>query len=246
MRISSRYGFAFLCTPKCASTSIEEAISGTCNIRFGGHPNIKHIDAETFTSFVLAAHKQLLPSKVIESFCLIREPVEWIESWYRFRMKEVFQRPNHPNFKNYTGNIDFNDFVAAVIANGVRPAYANLSTQYDFVTLANGEIGLDYIFPMERLDLISEFLTRKIRMPIEIPVRNVSPKVPVQLDPELEGELRRYLRRDIALYDFVKAHGVFKKALHSDELAAALAESMSPGDEHTPKTPERVSTDNKQ
>jgi len=224
MRISSRYGFAFLCTPKCASTSIEEAISGICNIRFGGHPSIKHIDAETYTSYILPAHRSLLPPKIIESFCLIREPFEWIESWYRFRMKETFQKPNRPNFRNYTGNISFDEFVNALISDGVRPAFANLSTQLDFVSLASGEIGVDYIFPMEQLDLVSEFLQQKTRMRIEIPVRNVSPKVAVQLEPELEEGLRHYLRKDIALYDFIKAQGVFKKAVHSEALAAKLAE----------------------
>ena len=222
MQMSTRYGFAFLCMPKCASTSIEAAIKKFCNINFSGHPTIKHINAQVFSESILAAHQKLVPSSNIESFCLIREPLEWIESWYRFRTRDQLKDPRHPNHKNYTGNISYNDFIKEYISEGKRKSFANLRTQYKFLSLNNGQIGVDHIIPMDRLDLVTNLLSEKLEQKIKIRKKNVSPRVPVPLERGIEEKLRQYLAKDIAVYEFVMNHEKFNKALHSDKLFATL------------------------
>ncbi len=221
MRISTRFGFAFLCTPKCASTSIEAAINDYCNISFLGHNKLKHINARTYTEKVIPLHKHLFPSLNVESFCLIREPLEWIQSWYRYRSRAALQNPNHRNHRNYTGNISYDEFVESYIADGTRPPFASIRTQYDFIRLDNGDIGVDHIMPLDRMDLVADFILEKTGSRIKLPHKNVSPhkKSELTLDKGLVEKLRKHLRNDIALYSLVKKHGTFNRVLHGKEFS---------------------------
>jgi len=220
--MSTKYGIAFLCMPKCASTSIEKAIQPFCNINFSGHPKLKHINAQLFSETIFSAHKKLLPNVEIESFSLIRDPLERMESRYRYKTRDEIKNPNHPNHRNYTGGMSYNEYIKEYISEGKRKPFANLASQYDFLTMTNGEIGVDHIMPMNRLDLVADFLSKKIGREIEIPHENISPKFSTSLDHELEKQLRQYLAEEIVMYEFIKGHGKFNKALHSDKLLAAL------------------------
>lgn len=161
-------------------------------------------------------HRKLFPSKKIESFCLIRDPHEWIESWYRYRSRDDLKNPKHPNHKNFTGNISYDEFIDAYISKGARPSFANLGTQYNFMKLDTGEIGVDYIFSMDRVDLVIEFIKKITNKDIKIPLTNISPKINTELGAALKEQLNEYLKIDIALYNLVKSEGKFNKTLHQD------------------------------
>ena len=222
MKISTRFGFAFLCTPKCASTSVEAAIENFCNIRFSGHKKLKHLNARVYTEKILPLHQHLLPSVNIESFCLIREPVERMKSWYRYRSRKQLKNPNHPNHKNYTGNMSYEEFITSWLATDKRPRAVKLQTQYDFVRLRDGGIGVDHIMSMDRIDLLTDFLLEKTGEKINMPRKNISRRknIELTLDKELEEKLNQHLRNDFALYELVKKHGRFEKALHAQEFSA--------------------------
>jgi len=222
MQISVKHGFAFLCMPKCVSTSIEVVIRQYCNTNLSATPAPKHIDAQGFAESILSTHQKLYPSSHIESFCLIREPLERMESWYRYRSRNELKNPRHPNHKRYTGNISYNDFIQQYISKDKKKSFTKLKTQYRFLILHNGQIGIDHILPMDRMDLVNDFLSKKIGKKIKIPFKNVSPKMPLSLDRKLEEKLREYLTKDQIIYDFVKNNGKYNKALHSENLSALL------------------------
>tara|TARA_B110000285_G_scaffold231454_1_gene300213 strand:+ start:60 stop:695 length:636 start_codon:yes stop_codon:yes gene_type:complete len=208
--------------PKCASTSIERAISTLCNINFSGRARIKHINAQIFTEKILSAHQALLPSIQIESFCVMREPLQWIESWYKYRSREKFKKEHN---RNYTGHISYNDFITEYISKGTRKPFAKIRTQYDFLKLRNGEIGIDLIFPLENMGLVEQFLFEKTNSKIIIPRINQSPtKDMTQLPPELEDALRQHLAKDIVVYNFIKKHKTFQNSQHGEEFMERLAE----------------------
>ena len=219
MQISTKHGFTFLCTPKCASTSITAAIGEFCNISYLGHPKLKHVNARFYSSAILPALKQLLPSVKLESFCLMRDPLKRIESWYSYGSRKALKNTEHKNHRNYTGDISFDDFVEKLLSSNIP---LNLQTQYDFMRLDNGSIGVDRIFLMDQIEAVSDYSVEKTGKNIVIPTINVSKKRAVRLDSELEGKLRHYLRMDIKLYDFVKRHGGFERLIHSDELDGVI------------------------
>jgi hypothetical protein len=191
--------------PKAASTSVEAALKEHCDIVFSGHPKVKHIDAQTYSSNI----RPLLPHpKRIESFCLIRSPLEWLESWYRYRSRKELMAPESPNHKNYTGHLSYDEFVTAYLSEAtIRPTFARLQNQYKFVQLRNGAIGVDRIFCMDRLDLVSEYLSHKIGRDVSIDFKNRSPKRISVLDPKIKKKLKEHLVKDIALYEAVRKNG---------------------------------------
>ena len=208
MLISIEHGFTFLCVPKSASTSIQSAIRGYCDIIFSGHPKVKHVDAQTYSDNILP----LLPSpKKIESFCVMRPPLEWLESWYRYRSRNELMSPEHPNHKNYTGNVSYNEFVKAYLSKGIQPHYARLASQYRFMQLINGEIGVDRIFTIDRMDLVSQYLSNKVGEKVFIDFENRSSPKSIELDQTLKKNLQDHLAHDIALYKAVKQSGELTK-----------------------------------
>jgi hypothetical protein len=208
--------------PKCASTSIESAISKFCNIKYSGHPKLKHINSKVFSEQILTIHQKLVPSSKIESFCLMRDPLEWVRSWYRYRARDELKSPKHPNHKHYTGNISYREFIQEYTSKEKRAPFATLSTQYQFVSLNKDKIGVDHIIPMDNFDLVSSFLSEKIGRKIKIPNKNTSPKIPAPLEPDLERKLHKHLEKDLILYNFAKLNGKFNKAIHSENLSALL------------------------
>ncbi|MDA7737876.1 sulfotransferase family 2 domain-containing protein [bacterium] len=225
MQISTEHGLAFLCMAKCASTAIESAITDYCNIKFSGRTSIKHINAQVFNDHILAAHKKLVRSSHIESVCMIRDPLDWIESWYRYRSRNQLMSPKSPQHAKYTGNVSYNEFLLEYMSKGKRKPFAQLSTQYNFLSLASGRIGLDRIIPFDNFKLLNQFFSEKFGHEIEITLKNTSPRIPISLDSDVEEKLRQYLAKDIAVYDFVKEHGQYIKALHSDKLYAVLQDT---------------------
>jgi len=172
--------------PKCASTSIEVAIKPHCNINYAGHPILKHMDARTFNKWVLPPCEQANPH--IESICLMRDPLDWIESWYRYRTRDGLIR-----HKNYTGDISYNEFITRYIA-----GETGIDNQFNF------QIGIDRIIPLTRIDLFSKFISKKIGTKIVIPKLNVSPGKRTYLDPILKKNLIKHLSKDINLYKSIE------------------------------------------
>jgi len=222
MLISTTHRFAFLCTPKCASTSIEDAIRSVCNIRFSGTPGIKHINARQYSTHLAPLLKKIAPAEKIESFCLFRDPFDWIESWYRYRTRDEVKNPSHPRKNAYTGNISYSEFIEAYLSEkSKRPAFAALGTQFDFVRSNTGSIAVDHIFQLDRLDMVRTFLSEKTGTEIVIPFKNVSPKMTLELDKDLKARLLEHFKRDIELYNFIKSEGVFHKKLHGEKIKVA-------------------------
>ncbi len=222
MQISTVHNFAFLCSPKCASTSIESAIKPLCHINMSQRGEVKHINAEMYNKHLVPLFDAIIPENKISSFCTIREPFDWIESWYKFRTRDKIKDPTNPYHKNYTGKVSYNEFIEAFIAPGQRPPYADLPSQFDFISTSEKKIGIDYLFPVDRLDLVAEFIAKKSGKQIIIPVKNMSPSADTPLDPILRRKLAEHLKDDIALYNVVNRVGIFQTCIHEELFIDAL------------------------
>jgi len=137
-------------------------------------------------------------------------------------MKDALKNPEHPAHKNYTGNVSYDEFIELYLTKGKRPSFAHLSSQFNFMKLQDGSIGVDRIFPMNRLDLITSYLSDKLGVEINIPMQNVSPKKAIQLDCRLESLLREHLKNDIKLYELVKHNEGYNKKLHLNEFSTLI------------------------
>jgi hypothetical protein len=88
MMASLRFGFIVLSMPKCASTSLQQALTPVCDVRFKDH--MKHVNwafVEEWVLPMLKARRAPAPFQP-RVFCLVRDPVEWLYSWYRYSWDE--------------------------------------------------------------------------------------------------------------------------------------------------------------
>ena len=202
MQLSTKFGFAFLCMPKCASTSIEKEIKNYCNVNISGYPGLKHINAINFHKHILSFHKKVFPKKKIEIFCMMREPIQWAHSWYRYRTRSELRSPRNPAHSNYTGNMDFNEFVEGVLQKK-QESFARIGMQSKFMCLADGSSGVDHIFPVEDMSRVESYLSGKIGKAVKIDASNVSPVKKFELDNELQAKLQIYFAKDYSLYNSI-------------------------------------------
>ncbi len=134
-----------------------------------------------------------------EVVCVVREPVDWLASWWRYRSREELADPSKRNHRNYAGHLSFEQFVR-VYMDGEDQS-AQVGRQAKFVQPRSGEAGVDRLFRYDRLDLLVEYLCEKVGEEVEIGTSNVSPRRSFSLSEACERELRAFFAPEYRLYD---------------------------------------------
>lgn len=182
----------FLATPKTGSTAIEMALESLASAALQRPAALKHTDIGTYGRHLgpwLAAQT----GEAFTTVALMREPVEWLRSWYRFKLRDDHEDPGHA-----MEGIGFADF-AAQYARPEGPAQLGIGSQAAFLT--EGPARVDRIFRYEQIDAFVDFLEGRLDCAIELPRINVPPSVDVNLPGDAEAELRLAMAADLALYD---------------------------------------------
>lgn len=181
----------FLATPKAGSTAIEMALESLASAALQRPGALKHTDIGAYRRFVgpwLAAQT----GEAFTTVALMREPVDWLRSWYRFKLRDDDDDPQHP-----MDGVTFPDF-AARYAQAGGPGDLGIGSQSDFLT--DGTTQVDRIFRYEEIDGFVDFLEGRLDCAIELPRINVPPSVDVRLPASAEASLRAAMADDLALY----------------------------------------------
>lgn len=182
----------FLATPKAGSTAVETALEPLANVAVQRPAALKHADLRTYRRHI----EPWLHSVTGEKFttiALMREPIGWLRSWYRFRLRDDGEDPNHAMI-----GLNFADFAQAY-ADPAGPDIARVGAQADFLTAEADRI--DRIFRYEDMEAFTHFLEDRLDCAISLPRVNVPPAVDVSLNAQQESLLRKVMARDFALYD---------------------------------------------
>ena len=126
---------------------------------------------------------------------VIREPVDWLGSWYRYR-----QRPGMEGHRNSTHDISFDDFVLAYMK-GQRPGFANVGSQFKFLERQPNGTGVTHLFRYEDQAGLQTFLQDRLGVTFELGQENVSPARDLNLSADVEKRFRRKFAEEFALYD---------------------------------------------
>lgn len=181
----------FLATPKAGSTAIEAALEGLANVAVQRPAALKHADLRTYRRHI----EPWLHSATGDRFttvALMREPIGWLRSWYRFRLRDDDEDPDHA----MTG-VSFAEFAAAYArADGL--AAAHVGTQSDFLTDADDRV--DRIFRYEDMETFTHFLEDQLDCALSLPRVNVPPAVDVSLSGDQEALLHKVMEGDLQLY----------------------------------------------
>ena len=124
----------------------------------------------------------------------MREPIDWLGSWYRYRMREIEESDQS------TAGMDFAGFIEAYLS-PEPPRFAAVGTQSGFLCDPNGFLLVDRVFRYEALTSFVHFLEDTLGCEITLPHMNVSPKAPMTLPEDLRRRAMKVLANDYAIYN---------------------------------------------
>jgi hypothetical protein len=190
MLVFWRQRLVFLATPKTASTSIEEALAPIAAVVVVRPPHLKHTTVRNYRRLVAP---YLGDSGDFQLVALMREPRDWLGSWFRYR-----QRMERKDAKSTRG-MSFDAFVAAYCQKQ-QPEFAEVGAQAMFLA-APAHKPVDHIFRYENMGGFVAFMNQRLGCDLRIPQSNVSPAQDLSLSAATEARLREKCARDFALYD---------------------------------------------
>lgn len=194
MLIFWKQRLVILATPKTGSTALEAALAPLA-LAIDRPPELKHTPGYRFQRLVRPWLQNSAGGAPFEAVALMREPVDWLGSWYRFRARaELDGTPRS------TAGLSFADFARAYRAEP-RPAFADVGGQAKFLSGIDGAgLGVDRVFRYEAMADFVAFLEARLETRIRLARLNVSPPGPVELPaPELAA-LRAHLAPEYAIY----------------------------------------------
>lgn len=184
----------FLAVPKTGTTAIEGALAPRAAMVLRDPPHLKHSPVYRYRRF-LAPFFEKAGGQQMETMAVIRHPVDWLSSWYRYR-----RRDDLAGQPNSTRGMTFDAFVAEY-ARGKPAAFANVGSQAKFLSDAEGRIAVDHLFRYEAPDRITGFLSERLSHRFELPRLNVSPPMEVSLSAATETKLRRKCAPEFAAWE---------------------------------------------
>ncbi|MBK5927540.1 hypothetical protein [Rhodobaculum claviforme] len=182
----------FLATPKTGSTAIEAALDGLSSFSILRPPAAKHTDAARYRRFV-GPFLRASAGAEFTTVALMREPQDWLASWYRFRQGE-----EGPDADGAAQGLGFDRFVRDHMADPVPP-HADVGSQAAFLKGPDG--GVDRVFAYEDIDRFVAFLEDRLDCGITLPRLNVSPDAALEIEPDTVARLRRHAAADYAMWE---------------------------------------------
>jgi hypothetical protein len=181
-----------LATPKTGSTAIEAALESLSAVSIQRPPALKHTNVARFHRF-MGPYLEAAAGEPFTVVALMREPRDWLGSWYRYR-----QREDIPDEGKSTGSISFDTFVTDWCRDP-QPAHAAVGSQVRFLCPPNGKRA-DRVFRYEAIEDFIDFLEDRLDFQIILPRLNVSPVAPMDLSPRTQALLAEKAFEDFAFY----------------------------------------------
>ena len=210
MLIGLQHRFIFVANTKSASTAIESALRPHAEIHHGGTPARKHIALRC----ALKEYADLFARPGMEAekffkFGVMREPIDWIGSWFRYRKRKDARNSLPPamSFAEFWARGDWN----------VTRRDGRRNLQREKFTAADGTVLADVILPYHGLAEQFPVLCAHLGMRAALARHNVSPKpaATVEIPPPLREELHAFYAEDYALFerlDEINAAGMARLA----------------------------------
>lgn len=173
-----------LSQPKTGTTALDSALGPRASIAVNSPPEMKHTGYRKFMKFVAPwiQAQTGLARKNYEVVAVMREPIDWLGSWYRYRTREELSGGSGERAGNYTGNISFEQFVLDVCKpKGEQPSYARMNSPCGVALAGERSIGVDRLFPYEDMSGLYELIEARTGKSVETKKMNVSPAMPLEL-----------------------------------------------------------------
>lgn len=184
-----------LSVPKTGTTALEKALSSQAAIVVSDPPELKHAPVYRYNRFFRPMFERACKEENIETVAVMREPVSWLGSWYRFRRRDFMkERPNS------THDVSFDEFVEAYIR-GDKPSFSNVGSQAKFLEPRPNGTSVTHLFRYEDQPKLIGFLEKRLSTQIVLSRENVSPVMELNLSPRIETQLRQKCADEFELYE---------------------------------------------
>lgn len=176
--------------PKTGTTALHHALGSSADLALRGP--LKHMS-------VRAAHRRILPLveganlSMPEGFAVIREPVDWLHSWYRYRTRLPANDPKS------TSGLSFNEFAEAYLRDE-RPVFASVGQQSRHLS-GDGVLAPIHLFPHDQMDIAVDFLFLRLGFEFSLGWHNESPELEMDLSSQNREKLMQQFEPDLELYD---------------------------------------------
>lgn len=184
----------FLAVPKTGSTAYHSALAARASLVITDPPELKHAPLYRYDRFIRPIYDKICNTE-LETLAVVREPVSWLGSWYRYR-----QRPFLQGKPNSTAGISFDAFVLAYLK-GDRPAFADVGSQTRFLQPRPDGAPVTHLFRHDQPERLDHFLAERLGGAVETRRENASPVQALDLSPGVEKRLRRKCAAEFDLYE---------------------------------------------
>lgn len=195
MLISVEKRFVFIANTKTASTSIEQTLMDHAEIVRTGSPMRKHIALHRALEVYdfLFSQPEYTPDSFLK-FGVMRDPIDWISSWFRYRKGNHVQSP-------LPADMTFSDFWANKDWNLIRPDGGKFLQRHMFCN-PQGHLITDLVIPYQHLARDFQTLCESLGIQAPLERKNVSKITQDQVIPDdLLEEVQTFYERDYALFD---------------------------------------------
>ncbi len=198
MMIFFKERLALLSVPKTGTTAFQAALRNRADLVISDPPELKHAPLYRYNRWIRPMFEKVCGAE-LEVAAVMREPVSWLGSWYRYR-----QRPALDGNPNSTKDVGFGDFLHAY-CKGKPPAFANVGSQAKFLEAQPNGCKVSHLFRYEDQDALKQFLEFRLDVEIRLERKNVSPQASLTLSPEAQNHVRRKRAAEFELYDSIPA-----------------------------------------
>lgn len=187
---------AFLSVPKTGTTAYEKALAPRADMVISNPPMLKHAPVYRYNRFLRPMFLKVCDVE-LELMAVMREPISWLGSWYRYR-----RRPFMEGKPNNTFDVSFDDFVLAYMK-GNKPGFADVGSQLKFMESQPNGTGITHHFRYEDQARLQGFLEERLDCKLSLGRENVSPAMDLTLSPSIEKRFRRKFAAEFDLYDSI-------------------------------------------
>ena len=185
-----------LSVPKTGTSAYQEALQTRADLAITNPPELKHAPLYRYNRWIRPMFARVCSAE-LDVAAVMREPVSWLGSWYRFR-----QRPFLDGKTTSTRGLSFDDFVRDY-CKGQQPEHANVGSQAKFLEAQKNGCRVTHLFRYEDQPRLQQFLQDRLGVELTLQQRNVSPAMDLTLSPEINALYRRKKPDEFALYDSI-------------------------------------------
>lgn len=189
-----------LSVPKTGTHAYTQALGPRASMVVTDPPELKHAPVYRYNRFFRPMFEKM-GAPDMELVAVIREPLSWLGSWYRYR-----QRPALDGRPTSTKGMSFDAFLSACCEDD-PPAFANVGSQAKFVEARPNGTAVAQFFRYEDQAGFQDFLRMRLGDLPEIPIINVSPALSLSVSSDVEAQVRRVRAAEFALWESIPVRG---------------------------------------